>query len=135
MIYLKRLLFAFALCLCVCIACVPAFAAEAETGEGTSVPVVNVYNEFSAEIPVNSLIYAGSQQLSLSVSDGLKGVLVSFIGEWESITVQHSYVDSSGNTVVDVETIPDYPWIAAAVLLCLMVFCLFRVGGALICKV
>lgn len=130
MIFMRRFLLIFALCLCLCFSFVPAFAAEAEAGEGASAPVVNVYNE----LPVNDLSYTGSSQLPLAVSDGLKGVLVSFIGEWESITLQHSYVDSSGNTVVDVDTIPDYPWIAAAVLLCLMVFCLFRIGGALICK-
>lgn len=132
---MKRFLLVFVLCFCLCLCCVPAFAADSEAGETDTVaPVVNVYNEFSAEIPVNSLTYTGSRLLPLSASGGLKGVLVSFLGEWESIVVQHSYVDAEGNTVTDVDTLPDYPWIASAVLLCLMVFCLFRVGGALICK-
>lgn len=126
--------------LVVCLGCFllcPAFAADAATGDEatTDIPSVIVNNEI--EWPVNVLTYCGSSQQSLSASSysGLKGVLLEFLGEWESITVQHSYVDSSGNTVTQVEVVPDYPWIAAAVLLCLMVFCLFRIGGALICKV
>lgn len=132
---MKRFLLFSVLFCCLCLCCAPAFAAESDTGGSDPViPVVNVYNEFSAEIPVKTLSYTDSQLLPLSVSGGLKGVLVSFLGEWECIVVQHSFVDSEGNTVTDVDTLPDYPWIASAVLLCLMVFCLFRVGGALICK-
>lgn len=127
----ETLSFGFVLCFCLCFCCAPAFAADTETGETEPIAsVVNVYNEN----PVNVFTYTGSYQMPFSSSDGLKGVLVSFLGEWESVVVQHSYVDENGNTVVQTDVLPDYPWIASAVLLCLMVFCLFRVGGALICK-
>lgn len=81
-----------------------------------------------------ALTYVGSYQSDVS-SDGLKGVLLDFIGEWESVTVLHDFVDSSGNVVTQVESLPDYPWIASACLLCLMVFCLFKLGGGMLCKV
>lgn len=133
---MKRFLVVLALCVCLCLCCAPAFAADTEAGEGatTDIPTVIVNNEI--EWPVNVLTYYGSSQRPFSASSysGLKGVLLEFLGEWESVVVQHSYVDSNGNAVVQTDVLPDYPWIASAVLLCLMVFCLFRVGGALICK-
>lgn len=133
---MKRFLVVLVLCVCLCLSCTPAFASDAETGEGTTADTPTVIVNNGIEWPVNVLTYYGSSQQPFSASsyNGLKGVLLEFLGEWECITVQHSYVDSSGNSVTQVEVVPDYPWIASAVLLCLMVFCLFRVGGALICK-
>lgn len=125
----KILCVAFALLVCCSIVC-PAFASDGSAA--SSEPVVNVYN--SVEFPANSYAYLGSDQQPLSASGGLKGVLVDFLGEWQSIVVEHTFVDEQGFSVTQVDVIPDYPWIASAVLLCLMVYCLFRVGGALICK-
>lgn len=127
---MKRFLCAvFVLLICCSIVC-PAFASDGSSA--ASEPVVNVYN--AVEFPVNSYTYLGSDQQLLSVAGGLKGVLLDFLGEWQSIVVEHSFVDEQGVSVTQVDVIPDYPWIASAVLLCLMVYCLFRVGGALICK-
>lgn len=117
---MKRILcVAFMLFVCCSLVC-PAFASDGSAA--TSDPVVNSY------------VYLGSDQQPLSAAGGLKGVLVDFLGEWQSIVIEHTFVDEQGVSVTQVDVIPDYPWIASAVLLCLMVYCLFRVGGALICK-
>lgn len=117
---MKKIVFvAFALLVCCSIVC-PAFASDGSYATSDSV--------------VSSYTYLGSYQQPLSVVGGLKGVLVDFLGEWQSIVVEHSFVDEQGVSFTQVDVIPDYPWIASAVLLCLMVYCLFRVGGALICK-
>lgn len=93
---------------------------QTENGELTG---VNLY--YSTNSGVN--MYADS-------STGLKAVLLSFIGDYEGIVVEYSYQNTNGNTSYVREIHYDYPWLCSAALLVVMIFCLFRLGGAILCK-
>lgn len=139
---MKRFCFLFCFLFLLCSLAIPAFAAE--EGEGNSdsasastvVPDVNVYNEIN--IPDDGPgVYVGSSvstYAAYSGSSGLKGVLIDFVGEWEPVVVEHAYQASDGSLTYVHETQPDYPWLCSAGLLCLMIFCLFRLGGSILCK-
>lgn len=111
----------------------PAFAAgdsqEAGEGETVSDPVI---------LDPDSGIYLGSDVsvyiASNSGSSDLKSVMQRFLGEWDTIVVSHNYQMADGSIQTVNETVPDYPWICSAGLLCLIIFCLFRLGGSILCK-
>lgn len=121
----------------------PALASDAGVGEGETpdflTPVVNVYNEFT--LPDSEVLgeYVGSSVYSLNPvtpndATGLKAVLLEFLGDWDSIVVEHAYQSSQGYTSYVREIQLDYPWLCSAALLVVMIFCLFRLGGSILCR-
>ena len=66
-------------------------------------------------------------------STGFKAVLLGLLGNYDTIVTVHQYQSGSQgyySTVTDVQ--PDYVWLTGAALLLLLIYCLFRLGGALI---
>lgn len=92
----------------------------------------------SSGVPADDMQYVGSQLLSLSPltpsnTSGFKSVLLGLLGNYDTIVTVHQYqTSSSGYTSYVTDVQPDYVWIAGAALLLLMIYCLFRLGGALI---
>lgn len=147
---MKKFLFIlFSVILCLSLL-VPAMAAE--TGEGDTstetengsqtvvVPDVNVYNEVVVDDSGDDLgTYVGTSVYALnpitsSDATGLKAVLLEFLGDWDSIVVEHAYESSNGYTNYVREIQLDYPWLCSAGILAIMIFCLFRLGGAVLCR-
>lgn len=68
-----------------------------------------------------------------SDTNGLKAVLLGLIGNYDAIVVEYEYrnPDKNYNSYLR-EIQPDYVWIASFCMLALVVYCVFRLGGALI---
>ena len=147
---MKRFLFIlFSVILCVSLVS-PAMAAEAGEGEtstdtesgseAVSEPVVNVYNEIVLPDQSEDLgTYVGSTVYSLnpvtpSDSSGLKAVLLEFLGDWDSIVVEHAYESTNGYTNYLREVQLDYPWLCSCAIFLVMIYCVFRLGGAILCR-
>lgn len=62
---------------------------------------------------------------------GLKAVLLSLFGSYDPVVVEFAYSSSNGYTNYLREIQPDYVWIASAAIFALVVYCVFRLGGAL----
>lgn len=121
----------------------PALAADAGAGEGDtpdlSTPVVNVYNDITIPDSEELGEYVGTSVYSLNPvtpadTSGLKAVLLEFLGDWDSIVIEHAYQSSQGYTNYVREIQLDYPWLCSAALLVVMIFCLFRLGGSILCR-
>ena len=92
----------------------------------------------SSVSPADDMHYVGTQLLSLSPvtpsnTSGFKSVLVGLLGNYDTIVTVHQYqsdTSSYRSYVTDVQ--PDYVWLSGAALLLLLIYCLFRLGGALI---
>lgn len=68
-----------------------------------------------------------------SSTTGLKAALLTVLGNYDPVVVVHQYQSSSsGYNSYATDVQPDYAWIASAVLLCLVIWCLFKLGGALL---
>lgn len=147
---MKRFLFVlFSVILCLSLVA-PAMAAEAGEGESSTdtesgsqsvvVPDVNVYNEIVLPDQSEDLgTYVGSTVYSLNPvtpddASGLKAVLLEFLGDWDSIVVEHQYESYNGSVSYVREIQLDYPWLCSAAVLAIMIFCLFRLGGAVLCR-
>lgn len=68
-----------------------------------------------------------------SSTSGLKAALLSVLGNYDPVVVVYQYnTSSSGYSSFATDIQPDYAWLASAVLLCLVIWCLFKLGGALL---
>ena len=92
----------------------------------------------SSGVSADDMQYVGTQLLSLSPvtpsnTSGFKAVLLGLLGNYDTIVTVHQYQSSSSgysSYVTDVQ--PDFVWLTGAALLLLLIYCLFRLGGALI---
>lgn len=72
---------------------------------------------------------------TIESSGTLKSILVELIGPYNPVIVQYRYQTStSGNYSYLREIQPDYVWWASAGLFALLIYCTFRLGGALLRK-
>ena len=136
---MKRLFcFVFVIALCLAL-CMPAFASSGEGEESTStVPEVNVYNEITVENEelgeyIGTSVYS-LNPVSSSDSNGLKAVMLSLIGDWDSIVVEHAYESTNGYTNYVREIQLDYPWLCSCAIFLVVLFCVLRGGFAVLCK-
>lgn len=68
-----------------------------------------------------------------SSTTGLKAALLTVLGNYDPVVVVYQYnTQSSGYSSYATDIQPDYAWLASAVLLCLVIWCLFKLGGALL---
>lgn len=67
-----------------------------------------------------------------SSTTGLKAALLTVLGNYDPVVVVYQYnTSSSGYSSYATDIQLDYAWIASAALLCLVIWCLFKLGGAL----
>lgn len=135
---MKRILFiAFAICLSLSL-CSFAFASAGEGETSVVVPDVNVFNEIIVPETDDDIVSSSTSYFVSPVTaadtTGLKSVLLEFLGDWEPVVVETSYTTTSGNVGIDRQIQPDYPWLCSAVLLVVLMFCLFRLGGSVLCR-
>lgn len=132
---LLTILFSFALVLALC---VPVFAAAPDDGS-TPEDTTQTETEITTGEDTDLGEYVGTTVYSLNPvtsadATGLKAVLLEFIGDYDAIVIEHAYESSNGYTNYVREIQDDYPWLCAAGLLVVMIFCLFKLGGSLLCR-
>lgn len=69
-----------------------------------------------------------------SNSNGLKAILLDIIGDYSAITVEYRYTNSNGTYNYLREVQPDYVWMGSALLFIVLIWCTFKLGGAILCK-
>ena len=67
-----------------------------------------------------------------SDTSGLKAVLLGLLGNYDPVIVEYQFQSSQGYNNYLREVQPDYVWLCSFALLALMIFCIFRLGGALL---
>lgn len=74
----------------------------------------------------------GLAPVTPSDATGLKAVLLGFIGNYDPPIVQFEYTTNNNYKQYVNEIQPDYVWICSFALIALFIYCLFKLGGALI---
>lgn len=89
-----------------------------------------------ADIPVGASIdnisVSSVSPVTPSNTSGLKAALLGVLGNYDPVIIEYQYSGSNGYTNYLREVQPDYVWICSFALLALVIFCLFRLGGALL---
>lgn len=87
------------------------------------------------EYSVSVISVQSTPNTPVTSSSGLKGILLSMFGPYDPPVTQFRYQANSNSTYTYVNDVqPDYPWIAAAVIFAVVLFCVFKMGGALLCR-
>lgn len=92
----------------------------------------------SPDVVSEDVVLTGVSRVSVppvtpSSTSGLKAALLAVLGNYDPVVVVYEYSisgSSSSRYATDVQ--PDYVWIASAALFCLVIWCLFKLGGALL---
>ena len=91
----------------------------------------------SPDVVSEDVVLTGISRVSVppvtpSSTTGLKAALLTVLGNYDPVVVVYQYnTSSSGYSSYATDIQLDYAWIASAVLLCLVIWCLFKLGGAL----
>lgn len=92
----------------------------------------------SPDVVSDDVVLTGVSRVSIppvtpSSTTGLKAALLTVLGNYDPVVVVYQYnTSSSGYSSYATDIQPDYAWIASAALLCLVIWCLFKLGGALL---
>ena len=92
----------------------------------------------SPDVVNEDVVLTGVSRVSVppvtpSSTTGLKAALLTVLGNYDPVVVVYEYnISSSSSSRYVTDTQPDYVWIASAALLCLVILCLFKLGGALL---
>lgn len=71
----------------------------------------------------------------ITSSTGLKGVLLDLFGPYMPTITQLQYRQGSNQYYTYTNDIsPDYPWLCSAAIFAIVLYCVFRLGGSLLCK-
>ncbi len=80
-------------------------------------------------------VYDKDDTQTAEPSGTLKSILVKLLGPYNPVVVEYRYQNYNQSSYSYVREIqPDYVWCASAALFVLLVFCTFRLGGALLRK-
>lgn len=96
---------------------------ESDTNDGTSP---------ADPVLTNVAVTTGLSPVTPNDATGLKAVLLSFIGNYDPPIVQFEYTTNNNYKSYINEIQPDYVWICSFALIALFIYCLFKLGGALI---
>lgn len=109
-----------------------------ESNSVSDTPVEDVTSEEPEEInpetdmPVDIALMSVAP-VTPSDTSGLKAVLLSVLGDYDPVVVEYRYQNTNQTSYSYLrEVMPDYPWCASFIMLALFVYCIFRLGGALI---
>lgn len=137
---MKRYLFLFLSLIVVFSLNFSVMAAEGETEQGsTEVIVPDVHIENIIDTGEDLGEYVGTTVYALNPvgpgdATGLKAIMLSLIGEWDSIVIEHSYESSNGYTNYLREIQLDYPWLCSCAIFLVIIYCIFRLGGSILCR-
>lgn len=67
-------------------------------------------------------------------SNGLKAVILELLGDYSPVIVEYAYESSNGYTNYLREVQPDFPWLVSAAIFAIVLYCLIRMGVAMLCK-
>lgn len=67
-------------------------------------------------------------------TSGLKSSLLGILGNYDAVVVEYQYQNNNGTYSYLREVQPDYVWLCSAAILVVVIFCIFRIGGAALSK-
>lgn len=101
----------------------PASSEGSNYGDLTDIPV---------GASIDNITVTSVSPIEPADTSGLKSALLGVLGSYDPVIVEYQYSDRNGYTNYLREVQPDYVWLCSCALLALVIYCLFRLGGALI---
>lgn len=145
--------FCFILVICFCFISIVPLASASDTVNDETIPVETTATSEPIVIetvpedevlptepsPDDSYYFVGSNivtsvaPVTPSNSNGFKAVLVGLLGNYDPVVVEYQYQSSNGYYSYLREIQPDYAWMCGAAIFLVVIFCIFRILGGVIC--
>lgn len=91
-----------------------------------------VEDDYSIEL----LAVQSAPNTPVESASGLKGILIRLFGPYSPTITQLRYQSNTSTNYTYVNDIsPDYPWLCAAGIFAIVLYCTFKLGGTFLCKV
>ena len=105
-----------------------------------------VYNDYYTDVhvepiintlPEGDLVEVKEVRKSVTPSDsnGLKAIVLSLIGDYETVITDYTYQSSNGYYSHSIQIERDWSWIVSACIFALVIFCTIRGIVALACRI
>lgn len=90
----------------------------------------SIQKEFNAEEWTLVDVKTSKEVVRAGNTTGLKSVVLSVIGDYETITTDYTYQNSNYNYLShSIDTQPDYPWMITAAIFLVCLYSMFRLYG------
>lgn len=136
MITMKRCILLFLACfvvvLCTSFSIFSSFATDS-VNEDSSESTENTDEPSELDFIIHEEVSRSISPVTPSDSNGLKKVMLQLIGDYETVVTEHRYTNSNGYTSISVSTEPDYSWLCSCAIFLVVLFCIFRLIGGVIC--
>ena len=124
----------------------PVFADSADDGISGSSGSDSVYNDYYTDVSVSPIIQtlpegkllevkSTTNRVSASDATGLKSLMLSLIGDYDTVVTDYTYQSSNGYTTHSIQIERDWSWIISAVLFAVVIYCTIRGIVAILCRV
>lgn len=103
--------------------------------DAASVPDTPVTSlEQLSDDQITSISQRSLSPITPNEATGFKKILLELFGSYDPVIIEYEYNSSGGYVNYLREVQPDYVWFAAVLIFMLVLFCIFKLGGALFCK-
>lgn len=137
----------YAIVLSFILACVfPVYADSADDGSSGFSGSDSVYNDYYTDVSVSPIIQtlpegellevkSTTNRVSASDANGLKSLMLTLIGDYDTVVTDYTYQSSNGYTTHSIQIERDWSWIISAVLFAVVIYCTIRGIVAILCRV
>lgn len=127
-----RYLYASALC---CLFCMVLVSGVFGSTASASYLPPDEFFETEDDYSISVMAVQSTPNTPVTNASGLKGIMLSLLGSYDPPITQLRYQSNTSTNYTYVNDIqPDYPWMCSAAIFAIVLFCVFRMGGALLCK-
>lgn len=90
-----------------------------------------LYDDYSVQV----IAVQTNPNTPVTSATGLKGILINLLGSYDPTVTQFRYQSNTSTNYTYVNDIsPDYPWLCAAAVFAIVLYCTFKLGGTFLCK-
>lgn len=132
--------------ICLLFSFVPFYCFADDVSDSSDTGDSRVYNDYYTDVhvepiiqtlPEGDLIEVKKVRTTVSPSDsnGLKAIVLSLIGDYETVVTDYTYQSSNGYYSHSIQIERDWSWIVSACIFALVIFCTIRGIVALACRI
>lgn len=132
------------ICLLSCL--IPFYCFADDVSDSDSISDSRVYNDYYTDVHVEPIINTLPEgdlvevkevktRVSPSDSNGLKAIILSLIGDYETVVTDYTYQSSNGYYSHSIQIERDWSWIVSACIFALVIYCTIRGIVALACRI
>lgn len=128
----------FSLLIVACIGLLPSFVYASDNSTSSAIYLdgpLKVTLEPSSDDLILKSVETSNAKISASDTNGLKALMLSLIGDYETTVTDYTYQSgTSGYYTHSINVERDWAWIMSCALFIVVIYCVFRAVGGILCN-